>query len=109
MHIEVLSVSNSSLCSVLLEDPALKNRSKKKNSNSKKKNYTKRKTEKGKKEKDLSLDYYKYFAGCIGFGIVGKVLRKSLYAQSIFTIVFYIYVYWFSSRFDRLKKEDFGF
>ena len=108
----VVLILPSSL-SVLLEDPALKkkkvsNDKKKQHSNDKKKKDTKKKSQKKGKKKDLTLDYYKYMAACVGFGIVGKILRKSVYAQGIFTVVFYIYIYWFSCRFDRLKKEELG-
>lgn len=62
---------------------------------------------KGKK-KDLSLDYVKYVSALLGFVILACCLRKSWLAQLVFSFTFWIYLFWFSLRFDKLKKSDLG-
>ena len=100
---------------IFVENPSKKHSKKETDKNKKdsdrkdtKKNKKKKKSKKAesKKKPDLTLDYYKYFAALLGFGLVGKILRKSVLAQSVFTFIFYIYIFWFSMRFDKLKKED---
>ena len=66
-----------------------------------------RKKVKGKK-KDLSLDHIKYAASLIGYVTLAFMLRKSWLAQLVFSFTFWVYLFWFSLRFDKLKRSDLG-
>jgi len=66
-------------------------------------------TRKKGKKKNLSNDYLKYIGSLFGFSVVGWMLKRSSFAQLIFTCTFWIYLFWFSSRFDKLKRADLQF
>ena len=47
-------------------------------------------------------DNFLFFGSMLGFGLFGKLFRK-LYLQTVFTIIFWLYLFYFTRRFDLLK------
>ena len=58
-----------------------------------------------KKKRDLSGEHMKYVTSLCGFGLVGYLLRKSWLAQLVFTSTFWVYLYWFSMRFETSSRK----
>lgn len=56
-----------------------------------------------RKSNDRSSDHIKYVVSLVGFAMVGSMLKRSWLAQLVFTSTFWIYLYWFSLRFEKRK------
>lgn len=60
------------------------------------------------RKKDLSLDHLKFAASLLGYVTLAFLLRRSWLAQLVFSFTFWVYLFWFSLRFDKLKRSDLG-
>lgn len=53
----------------------------------------------------MSFENLKLFGSMIAYIVVIFILRKSIFAQIIFTCTYAIYVYWVSYRIDSIMKK----
>jgi hypothetical protein len=54
------------------------------------------------------MDNVQFFTALIGFGVLGILLKQHFIGQSIAVSAFWSYIWWFSCRFDNLKRNDFA-
>ena len=67
---------------------------------------SKKKSKKKKKESELMTDNWKYMGALFVFVLGGKLLQNSAFAQTMLTVTFWLYLFWFCDRFNKLKKSD---
>ena len=105
LFLDIESTSSSSDKSHNSEKQRKKKSEKSKKSNEKpkkKKGSSKKKKSKKPSPYGNDTDYKQYWLSIAGFALVGFLLKKSVQSQLIVAISFWIYLFWFTLRFDKI-------